>query len=65
MALHVCKPTVSLVKEHLDRHGRLVVPVRHWDDVSPVRPGWKPWWVNVNLDRIPVRFVTYKREDTA
>jgi hypothetical protein len=55
------KTYVCLTKEHLDSENRLVVPVRYRFDSTPKRDGWKPFWVNVNLNRIPVRYVTYKR----
>lgn len=46
--------------EHIDRHGRLVVPVERWLEPTPAREGWTPWWVNVNLAHPIQKVVTYK-----
>lgn len=43
----------------------LRVPVERSTDPTPAREGWKPFWVNVNLDRTPQKLVYYKREAVA
>ena len=47
--------------EHINVDGRLEVPVWNYLDPTPIREGWEPYWVNVNLDRKPVRWITYRR----
>ena len=47
--------------EHIDADGRLNVPIAKYLDPTPRRPGWHPWWSNVNLDRTPVRWIIYRR----
>jgi hypothetical protein len=50
---------VLLIKEHVDKRGRLLVPVRGRLTAAPARPGWVPVWVNANCDRIPEQLITY------
>jgi hypothetical protein len=51
------------IVEHVNTHGQLVVPVANSLDPSPKRPGWRPWWVNINLKRDPQKLVYYKPEE--
>lgn len=37
-------------EERIDISGHLCVPVASSWDKAPVREGWTPFWVNVNLD---------------
>lgn len=54
-------PRISLTKEHVRSDGNLVVPVRHRLAPAPDRPGWTPFFVDANCDRIPAQFVIYRR----
>jgi hypothetical protein len=38
-----------------------IVEVKRWIDPAPILPGWIPWWVNINLNRVPVKIITYKK----
>lgn len=39
----------------------LRVPVARSSDKAPVREGWTPFFVNVDLTRTPQKIVSYKR----
>jgi hypothetical protein len=39
----------------------LRVPVEKWTDRAPERPGWKPFWVTINLKLTPCKEYTYRR----
>lgn len=54
--------TLRRAADHLDRDGSLKVAVWRWLDPTPVRPGWEPQWVNVNLAASPVKVITYRRK---
>jgi hypothetical protein len=43
-----------------DRHGRIQLGLSHRLANSPEIPGYMPIWINVNLERDPVKIVTYK-----
>jgi hypothetical protein len=47
--------------EHIDVYGHLTVPVDSSWDRAPGREGWEPYWVTVNLDNRPQKWVTYRR----
>jgi hypothetical protein len=34
-------------------------------DRAPEREGWEPFWVNINLERDPVKVFAYRRAETA
>lgn len=47
--------------EHIDVIGQLQVPCFSSWDRAPSREGWEPFFVAVNLDRRPQKWVTYRR----
>jgi hypothetical protein len=58
--------TPDLIKtEHIDILGHLRVPVADSFDRAPEREGWEPFWVNINLERDPVKVFAYRRAETA
>lgn len=50
--------------EHIDNNGNLKVPVNNRFTQAPNRDGWKPFWVNVNMDRDPIKIFTYRPNGT-
>lgn len=44
---------------------RLRVPVFDSFDRPPVREGWEPFFVNVDLNRVPVKIFTYRQKEAA
>lgn len=50
-------------EEYIDIQGHLCVPVANWLDKGPVREGWIPFWVNVNLNDPIQKVVSYKRKE--
>jgi hypothetical protein len=48
-------------EEHVDIHGHLCAPVARSIDPAPKRHGWKPYWVNINLNDPVQKVVKYKR----
>lgn len=47
--------------EHINVMGHLSVPVERSTDPSPVREGWEPIWVTIDLSKSPQKNVKYKR----
>jgi hypothetical protein len=47
--------------EHIDVCGKLKVPVASSLDRAPMREGWEPYWVTINLKERPQKWVTYRR----
>lgn len=58
-------PLPSRREEHIDYKGDLKVPVARSIDPAPTREGWKPRWVNIDLDsernQGVAKVVTYER----
>ena len=48
-------------KEHIDVLGQLRVPLASSWDHAPVREGWEPRFVSINLDGQPQKWVIYRR----
>lgn len=48
-------------KEHIDKSGRLRVPLAKSTDKAPFRKGWEPFFVNINLDHPVQKVVSYRR----
>ena len=47
--------------EHIDVCGHLVVPLATSITRTPTREGWEPYFVAVNLNATPQKWVTYRR----
>jgi hypothetical protein len=54
-------PTARRDEEHIDSRGHLRVPLERAISLSPTRAGWKPFWVNVNLDDPIQKVVVYRK----
>jgi hypothetical protein len=50
--------------EHINVNGHLEVPLASSWDRPPVRKGWEPFFVAVNLDAKPQKWVIYRRPKT-
>jgi hypothetical protein len=53
------------IVEQVDSFGRLIVPIKRLLGAVPEREGWRPTFVNVNLNRDPVKLAYYEKEEQA
>lgn len=60
--MDIIGPIQERYSERIDHRGQLQVPVFDWWERPPEREGWKPYFVNVNLNRVPVKVYTYREK---